>query len=209
VSVLLPLYAYPLDDPDAWATACRLGMPATVIVNVHNGPGSRYDAAYGYATAALAAARVPMLGYVDLDYAARPVSQVHDDIARWRLYPVRGLFFDRAPSGSESLAWVGAATAPVRGRVVLNPGTRPHPDYAALADLVCTFEGPWLQYRLVPAQPDWPNAAHLVYGVPLTESASALRRLRSRVSHGLITDHEFPLPYSGLPTSLRQPARMA
>jgi hypothetical protein len=207
--VLLPLYVYPLDDPDAWATVGRLGPDVTVIVNVHNGPGTGYDPAYGYASAALAAAGIPMVGYVDLDYGSRPMADVYDDISRWRLYPVGGVFFDRAPAHRGSLAWVGEAIAPVRGQVVLNPGTRPDAGYAALADLVCTFEGPWLKYRLTPAQPDWPNAAHLVYGVASDELATARRRLYSRVAHGLITDLDFPLPYRGLPANLCEREAMA
>jgi hypothetical protein len=180
----------------------RLGPDVTVVVNVHNGPGAGYDPAYGYASAALAAAGIPMVGYVDLDYGSRPMADVHDDVSRWRLYPVGGVFFDRSPSHAGSLAWVSEAAARVRGQVILNPGTRPDAGYAALADLVCTFEGPWLKYRLTPAQPDWPNAAHLVYGVPSDDLATARRRLDSRVAHGLITDLDLPLPYRGLPAHL-------
>jgi hypothetical protein len=204
VNVLLPLYVYPADDPEAWAGAARLGAGTTVIINVHNGPGERYDAAYGYASAALTAAGVPMLGYVDLDYAARPLDAVHADIAGWRWYPVGGVFFDRVPSGGPELGWVRRATAPANGFVVLNPGTRPHPGYAAAADLVCTYEGPWPRYRATPAEADWPNAAHLVYGVPAAELDAAARRLYRRVRHGLVSDLAGANPYRGLPASLRR-----
>jgi Spherulation-specific family 4 len=208
MTTLLPLYVYPLDEPAAWASAGRSGTDVWVVVNVHNGPGQGYDQAYGYATATLAAAGVPMLGYVDLDYGSRPVHRVHDDVSHWRLYPVGGVFFDRAPADRGALSWVAEACTPVRGRVVLNPGTRPDAGYAGLADMVCTFEGPWLRYRLTPAQPDWPNAAHLVYGVPAYELAAARRRLRSQVSHGLVTDLEYPLPYRGVPTYLADAAEV-
>jgi hypothetical protein len=203
MTTLLPLYVYPADDPDAWSAVTRHATELTTIVNVHNGPGERYDPTYGYAIAALATAGVPRLGYVDLDYGRRPMADVEADIAAWRWYPVDGMFFDQAPSDAPSLDWVGRAAGQVRGDVVLNPGTRPDDGYSGLADLVCTFEGPWLRYRATPVEPDWPNAAHLVYEVPLDEFRTATRRLRKRVAHGLVTDLAMPNPYRGLPAPLR------
>ena len=208
MTTLLPLYVYPADDPDAWAAVAGNRWDVSVVVNVHNGPGCRYDPAYGYATAALAEAGVPMLGYVDVDYAGRPIDDVRTDILAWRAYPVGGVFFDQVPSDLASLRWMTHAVATVRGRIVLNPGVRPHPGYAALADLVCTYEGPWPRYRATPAEPDWPNAAHLVYDVPVADLTEATRRLYRRVAHGLVTDLAGTNPYRGLPAPLRVPARV-
>ncbi|GIJ47673.1 hypothetical protein Val02_45590 [Virgisporangium aliadipatigenens] len=203
MTVLLPLYVYPADDPGAWTGAARYGPAVTAVVNVHNGPGDGYDPEYGRATLALANAGAGRLGYVDLGYARRSLEKVHADIAGWRRYPVDGVFFDQVPADAAALAWVGRALAPAGGRVVLNPGVRPAPGYAALADLVCTFEGPWPVYRTEPAEPDWPNAAHLVYAVPPEEIAAAGRILHRRVAHGLVTDLDMPNPYAGLPAPMR------
>jgi hypothetical protein len=203
VTVLLPLYVYPTDDPGAWAGAARFGPAVTAVVNVHNGPGDGYDPEYGRATWALADAGVARLGYVDLAYARRSVEEVHADIAAWRRYPTDGIFFDQVPAEAGALAWVGPAVAPTVGRIVLNPGVRPSPGYAALADLVCTFEGPWQVYRSTPPVPDWPNAAHLVYAVPPADLAVAARVLYRRVAHGLLTDLDLPNPYGGLPAPMR------
>src|SRR3954469_15919892 len=109
MTTLLPLYVYPADDPDAWSAVTRHGSGLTTVVNVHNGPGDRYDPTYGYAIAALARAGVPRLGYVDLDYGRRPLADVEADIAAWSWYPVDGTFFDQAPSDAASLDWVGRA----------------------------------------------------------------------------------------------------
>lgn len=204
--LLVPLYVYPAEDPDAWSRAPFLGDDVTVIINVHDGPGGRYDAAYGYATATLAEAGVPRLGYVDLDYARRPVPDVHADIAAWRRYPVDGYFFDQVPTAANALRGVEEYLAPARGRRVLNPGTRPHPGYRDLADLVCTFEGPWVRYRSMPRDADWPDAAHLVYDVPVDQLDAAVRRLRRRVGCGFVTDLGMPNPYRGLPWPAREPA---
>jgi hypothetical protein len=208
MTTLLPLYVYPGDDPEAWAEVARNGSDLLVVVNVHNGPGHGYDSAYGYATAALAERGVAMLGYVDLGYGDRPLTSVRADVAAWRWYPVDGIFFDQVPADRSRLGWVAQVTTGVDGRIVLNPGTRPDPAYAELADLVCTFEGPWLRYRATPAEPDWDNAAHLVYEVPPQELAAATRRLHRRVRAGLVTDLAGVNPYRGLPAT-RRADRMA
>jgi hypothetical protein len=225
--MLLPLYVHPLADPEAWEALPRGGACWT-IVNVHNGPGAVRDEVYTAATARLHEAGVKMLGYVDLGYGERANGEVWCDIVGWSQYPVGGIFFDQVPSDAPGLAYVTQVVRAVRGSVVLNPGTRCLPGYAALADVVCTFEGSWESYvapgpgpgpdiaapvpdagdgpRLGPALGggrDWPNAAHLVYGVPTARLGEATALLLSRAGHGLVTDLGAPLPYQGVPSSLR------
>jgi hypothetical protein len=207
--MLLPLYIHPLEDPRAWESVCQEGERVTAIVNVHNGPGGCRDEAYAVATSQLQASGVRMLGYVDLDYGGRTNGEVWCDIVGWAQYPVDGVFFDRAPTDEPGVAYVAQVVRAVRGTVALNPGTRCASGYAALADLVCTFEGPWSCYADSPAQAglpegrDWPNAVHLVYGVPQDCFGAAIALLLSRAPHGLITDLDAPLPYAGLPAPLR------
>jgi hypothetical protein len=203
--MLLPLYVHPLEDPAAWESLRRNGERVTAIVNVHDGPGEDRDDTYVKATEQLADAGVKMLGYVDLDYTRRPAGDVLRDIAGWAPYPVGGIFFDRAPSDEAGFPYVGRVVRAVHGSVVLNPGTRCLPGYGTLADAVCTFEGPWSSYvdSAAYAGRDWPNAAHLVYGVPRDQLASASALLLSRAPHGLATDLDMPLPYLGLPAFLR------
>jgi hypothetical protein len=210
--MLLPLYVHPLEDRDAWESLCQADEPVTTIVNVHNGPGRGRDEAYAVAIARLHTVGVRMLGYVDLDYGERTNGEVWCDIVGWARYPVGGIFFDRTPSDASGLRYVTQVVRGVRGSIALNPGTRCLPGYAAIADLVCTFEGGWqsyLDYSVssgLPGGGDWPNAAHLVYGVPpgCLDAATAL--LRSRAAHGLVTDLDAPLPYAGLPPTLRDRA---
>jgi hypothetical protein len=200
--MLLPLYVHPLADPEAWDALPRGGACWT-IVNVHNGPGSGRDEVYAAATARLHEAGVRMLGYVDLDYGRRANGEVWCDIVGWSQYPVGGIFFDQAPSDAAGVAYVAQIVRAVRGSVVLNPGTHCQPGYAALADVVCTFEGPWEAYTAAAPGRDWPNAAHLVYGVPAARLGEATALLLSRAAHGLVTDLAAPLPYEGVPSSLR------
>jgi len=209
--MLLPLYVHPLDDPLAWESLCQGGDRVTVVVNVHDGPGRDRDDAYVVTAARLHQYGVRMLGYVDLDYGTRANGEVWCDIVGWARYPVGGIFFDQVPSDEAGLPYVAQVVRAVRGAVVLNPGTRCAPGYAALADAVCTYEGPWSSYvdAVDPAMTrgrDWPNAAHLVYGVPRDSLGAATALLLSRAPHGLVTDLDAPLPYAGLPASLRDRA---
>lgn len=206
MTTLLPLYVHPADDPAAWATLAGHGPDVTVIVNVHDGPGEQPDRAYEHVTENLRAAGVPMIGYVDLDYGQRACRDVWKDIVGWERYPVAGIFFDRVSADAAGLEGVARAVQAAGRPVVLNPGTRPHADYAGLAGTVCTFEGPWREYRSLPDGCDWANAAHLVHDVPPEELDEAEDLLRSRVSCGLVSDLGAPSPYRGLPAGLRRKA---
>jgi hypothetical protein len=203
---LLPLYVHPVDDPAAWTAVSRAAADVTVIVNIHDGPGAWPDPVYAGVTESLRAAGVPMLGYVDLDYGERDRDAIWRDLRIWRRYPVCGVFFDQAPSGPERAPGVGVVVSAARrsglSTVVLNPGTRPHRYYAGFADTICTFEGPWDSYARRPAEPDWPHAAHLVYGAPAGRVVEVTRRMAGQVTTGLITERSAPLPYAGLPAAL-------
>ncbi|GIF96688.1 spherulation-specific family 4 protein [Catellatospora citrea] len=206
MTTLLPLYVHPLVDPDAWQAVAAAGPSVTAIVNVHDGPGEMIDEAYLDATALLQAAHVPMLGYVDLGYLQRSENAITRDLTAWHRYPVDGVFFDQAPTDRTALDAVARHAEQTGGMVVLNPGTRPHRDYAQLADLICTFEGPWRSHRRLFDAPDWPNAAHLIYGVPAAELADAHARLADLAAGGLVSDLDLPLPYCGVPSWLRTAA---
>lgn len=203
MTTLIPLYVHPLEDPAAWRAVAAAGRTVMAIINVHNGPGRGADAAYDQATALLRAASVPMIGYVDLDYGRRGADDVDDDLAEWHRYPMEGIFLDQVPTAADGLAGVARITRRASGLVALNPGTRPDPAYAPLADLICTYEGPWAAYREEPETPDWPNAAHLVYGVPTDDLARAGAVLAARTGgSGLVSDRTAPLPYCGVPSWL-------
>jgi hypothetical protein len=202
MTTLIPLYVHPAVDPPAWRAVAAAGPGSTAIINVHNGPGLGPEAAYEVAVEQLRTAGIPMIGYVDLDYCRRAETDVLDDVAGWQRYPVQGVFFDQVPSSPSALDEVARYARQVPGTVVLNPGTRPDPGYATLADLVCTFEGPWSAYRRLPDEPDWPNAAHLVYGVPTADLDQAQARLSRLAGAGLVSDLDAPLPYCGVPSWL-------
>jgi hypothetical protein len=206
---LVPLYVHPAEaardenlkrawDPDALAGA-------TVIVNVADGPGSTVDEAYVEATALLAAAGVPMLGYVDLGYAARPLGDIVEDIERWSAYPMAGVFLDQAPTTPFSIGPVALAIRVARRArlfvAVLNPGTPADPVYRELGVPICAFEGSWADYQAWSGLGAQPGDGHLVHGVPAAQLATARKVMGWRgAGFGLVTDRELPNPWQGLPT---------
>jgi len=204
MKTLLPLYTHPLTDPGMWEAAAGLSLGVTVVVNVHDGPGSEPDEAYEAATARLAGAGVPMLGYVDLGYAARPVADILDDVDRWARYPVAGIFFDRAPATRFEAGPVALAVRVARRSglpaVVLNPGVPTDPHYRELEVGICTYEGPWVDYQRWTGEGSQPGDGHLVYGVPPAEQDAAQHLLTARqATFGLVTDLDMPTPYAALP----------
>ncbi|HET6213378.1 MAG TPA: spherulation-specific family 4 protein [Micromonosporaceae bacterium] len=208
---LVPLYVHPSTDPGAWQPGAWRAVAGaggvTVVVNVSDGPGRGPDPAYRAATEVLARAGVPMLGYVDLGYAGRPLSDLLDDVAHWADYPVRGVFLDQAPASPFS---VGPAALAVRAarrlglpEVVLNPGTVPDRLYRDFGAKLCVFEGGWADYQAWSGAGGQPGDGHLVYAVPPADLPYARRLLADRgAGFGLATDLAPPAPYGGLPSAL-------
>lgn len=199
--VLVPAYFHPAVRPDAWAEL-REAAPrlAAVVINPASGPGTAVDPAYAEVRAGLRQTRV--LGYVDTDYAQRPHAEVVADIARHRAwYDVDGVFLDQTVAGSEGISYYGRLAIAARSLgaafLALNPGTRAHPAYLDLADLVVTFEGDWDTYRRRPDDtskqpPD--RGAHLVHAAP-----------PGAVVHGYATSGTLPNPWA-VPGALTRPA---
>jgi hypothetical protein len=218
VSVLLPLYTHPAVDPGAWRRAAGAADRLYgVVLNAADGPGGQCDPVFAAAACSLRDAGVPVLGYVDLDHGARPRGAVDLDVARHReWFAVDGWFFDRAPAERSALPELRRTVRSARRTgartVVLNPGVHPAPGYARVADLLVTFEGHWTSYVTAFSRPHWTDRhpperfCHLVYGVPRTLSAVAVRTARTR--HAAVycaVGGELPNPWSALPPGLLEP----
>lgn len=190
MSLLVPLYVHPAEDPGAWARLIGAASRTyAVVLNPASGPGPRPDPAFTAAAAALRAAGARLLGYVDTAYGRREGAEVNYEILRYQeWYGVDGCFLDRVTADRQglrscrrlvrSLRRLGATT------VVLNPGVHPEPGYLRLADLIVTFEGDWSTYVAAFSRPEWTarhppgRFCHLVYGVP-----DALVPLAVRTAH--------------------------
>jgi len=192
VSLLIPLYVHPAEDPGAWHRLIRAAAHTYgVVLNPASGPGNAPDAAFASVASALREAGARLLGYVDTDYGARDPAEVADEVRRHReWYAADGCFLDRVTAAPDGLAAcrrlvrssrrLGAAT------VVLNPGVHPAPGYTRLADLTVTFEGHWSTYVSAFSRPSWTarqqpgRLCHLVYGVPEALVPLAVRTARER-----------------------------
>ncbi|WP_217545244.1 spherulation-specific family 4 protein [Streptomyces sp. GbtcB6] len=190
MSLLIPLYVHPAEDPGAWHRLITAAHRTYgVVLNPADGPGDRPDPAFAAAADALRTAGALLLGYVDTDYGMRGQAQVTEDMRRheeW--YAADGCFLDRVTATPQGLPACRKLVRAVRkagaGRVVLNPGVHPAPGYLRLADLTVTFEGHWSTYVSAFTRPAWAGRlpperlCHLVYGVP-----EALVPLAVRTAH--------------------------
>ncbi|MFD4570920.1 spherulation-specific family 4 protein [Streptomyces sp. NPDC058417] len=215
MSLLIPLYVHPAEDPGAWH---RLITAATatygVVLNPADGPGDGPDPAFTAAASALRAAGARLLGYVDTDYGTRATDAITEDVRRHQeWYAADGVFLDRVTSTAEALPACRRLVRAVRrlgtGTVVLNPGVHPAPGYTRLADLTITFEGHWSTYVSAFARPAWAarqapeRLCHLVYGVPEALVPLAVRTAHERGAGvcGPVTG-ELPNPWAELSPAL-------
>lgn len=202
VPALLPLYVHPSQDAAAWRAAERAGPGLTVVIRC-----DEYDPAVAAGMTRLADAGVLVLGYVDASFATRPVADLLDDVARWADYPASGVFLDQAPTSPFSIGPVALAVRVARRagvpRVLLNPAAPTDPLYRELDATVCTFEGPWSDYRRWNGQGSRPGDGHLVHSVPPGAADAAWQLLRVRgAGLGLVTEGTPPQPYDRAPAWL-------
>jgi hypothetical protein len=187
----VPAYFHPAWAAQDWRALARLGPQlAFAVLNPDSGPGRAVDPGYGEPVAAVQAAGGRVIGYVDTGYGRRPASDVIRDLAAYRSwYGLRGTFLDQVPSSREHVAHYRRIAAAARrigmDLVVLNPGVTPAPEYAEFADVVVTFEGPWVAYR-EHAVADWTRRhpaerfCHLVHSTPPAQVAAVCEGARGR-----------------------------
>ncbi|KUN01261.1 hypothetical protein AQI95_32380 [Streptomyces yokosukanensis] len=215
MSLLIPLYVHPAEDPGAWHRLITAAdRTFAVVLNPASGPGTAPDPAFTAAARALHTAGARLLGYVDTDYGVRDQADITEDVRRHQAwYRTDGCFLDRVTATAHGLPAcrrlvretrrTGAAT------VVLNPGVHPAPGYARLADLTVTFEGHWSTYVSAFTRPPWTarqppdRFCHLVYGVPEALVPLAVRTAHERGAAvcGPVTG-EPPNPWSELTPAL-------
>lgn len=220
MSLLIPLYVHPAEDPAAWHRLINCAARTyAVVLNPANGPGRVPDPAFVAAAEALRTAGARLLGYLDTDYGARDPDDITADLRRHQeWYAVDGCFLDQAPAAPHALPdcrrLVRSARRLGASTVVLNPGVHPAPGYARLADLTVTFEGPWSRYVSDFSRPAWTTRVpaeglcHLVYGVPEPLVPLALRTAKERGAGvcGPVTG-EPPNPWSRLTPALAEADR--
>jgi hypothetical protein len=216
--LVVPAYFHPAAHPGLWeALARHAALLRLVILNVASGPGDAPDAAFARAVALLHRAGVTVAGYVGTGYGRRRWRDAIADMDRYLdWYGVASVCLDQAAAGGEHLGYYARLAEASRARggaaVLFNHGVHPDPRYAAHADLLGTFEGPWHAYRRL-VVPRWVTAwpagtfCHVVHSVPPGQfRAACLLTIRHGAGSAYITDACGANPYRRLPTGGLEPA---
>lgn len=190
LEVLVPAYWFP-SASSPWgsltsATTRRPGVTVNAILNPNNGIFTTADAAFVTAATAFANAGGKLLGYVYTGYGtgSRSLADIKANVdAYLSLYGrglISGIFLDEMASDASRLAFYREIHAYIKGRdatlrVVGNPGLIPAAGYAAVADVLVTFEDTGAAY----ASYDPRTAATWLYTLP--NSAQAM------LAHGVAT----------------------
>jgi len=212
--LVVPAYFHPAVEPAGWVRLARSAPRLRLVVlNLADGPGDRPDGVFGAAVERVRAAGVAVAGYVDTDYGRREHPDALEELRRYReWYGVDGVFFDRAASGVEHVAYYAALAESAREHgarsVAFNHGTHPAPEYARHCDLLGTFEGPWPSFRDVEV-PSWVHDRpadqffNLVYAVPpALRGRVAVLAAERNVGSALCTEGQPPNPWSHLPADV-------
>ena len=212
LEVVVPAYFHPHVDDGDWATLAESADGTRLVVlNIDSGPGNLPDPAFAVAADRLRAAGVPVIGYVDTAYGARPGRDQGLEVRRYLdWYGVDGVFLDQVAAGPEQLWKYRRVADDARqlgaGLIVFNHGVYPTESYAEIADLLVTFEGAWTSYRRLPV-PGWayhrPSGqfCHLVYSTPPELLQNALYFAQRRNTGTVyVTDRGGANPWDRLPS---------
>ncbi|MEU6997410.1 spherulation-specific family 4 protein [Nonomuraea sp. NPDC046570] len=193
----IPVFFHPETRPESWRRL--LAAPPRMAAVAPDGP------AFQRAVGALQAAGTEVLGHVDTDFGLRPIADVRADLRRLRNgYGLRGVFLDQAAACADRLDHYREIVDGVRGTIVLNPGVYPDPGYAALADVLVTFDGPLPAYRAM-REPAWARSlargrfCHLVHEVPGQAADATVRRAVRHAGLVHVTDRPGTDPWGDLP----------
>ena len=185
-------------------------MVQYVIANPASGPGSSADSFYTAAIAAVQAAGITVLGYVDTHYTTIPTATVSTNIGLWQsLYGITNIFFDEVSSDVPSLPYYRTTTGYVHATpgaiVMLNHGITPDEGYAFVGDVLLVFENNVSAWP--PAAPGWfggwPRAkfAAIIYDVIGSTAMQTVASQAAGLNIGVvnITDEPDDL-FTALPT---------
>ena len=183
----------------AWSQFAAAHPPVSVaVMNPASGPGTASDPSYVTQIAAVRAAGVSVLGYVDTGYGSVPLATIETQVSDYlSWYHVDGVFLDHvstdcalaAGSGtyySDLSSWIRAQSAALS--ITLDPGVQTNSCYLGVGDVIVNFEGDEGTYIGSYNAPTWvasePSSRfwHIVYGVATPAAAAnvaALARARN------------------------------
>gem|GEM_PF-537571 len=209
--LLAPAYFYP--PLGEWEPMIDEGSAfGIIILNPNSGVHTSHDTNYDAPLARARAAGIRIVGYIQTDYATRPISEILLEMDRYReWYGVTSFFLDEADTDS---VWIPLYTQmtdyvhAMGGIAILNFGYHPHPGYMAIADIVVDFEDSaevYADYELPSWVYDYPanRFAQFVYHVTAENRDEVLAKTRAlNAGYVWITDDNVTEenPFHVLPT---------
>ena len=159
--LIIPVYGNTTAQFNA-AVAAAQTVSTIAVINPDNGPGSSKIASVATQASRLKSAKAVVAGYISTAYGGIALNSVYTQIDRYASwYGATGIFLDETSDKSSKVSYYSSvyAYAKKKGMVVIgNPGTFTISNYAAIADLLITYEDPisagWNSYK----QPSWTNS---------------------------------------------------
>jgi hypothetical protein len=213
------------DSPATWSKAIA-GAPAVgiIILNPANGPGGGPNATYAGLVQEAQAKGIRVLGYVYTQWADGNLSigQAElwvDQYYSW--YHVDGIMLDEAndtcdptPLHFYRALYDYIKTQPGSDMVMLNPGEATGECYAAISDVLLTFENDYATYSVGYVGSNWTSGYspgrffHIVFQVPSAADMEDVISMAAERGAGwvYVTDlnDSSGNPYSSLPTYFGQ-----
>jgi hypothetical protein len=208
--MLIPAYFDPTAFPALWTQMAGAPPGSVIVMNPASGPGSSSNPAYVSAVAALQAAGMKVVGYVDTNFGAVSSGTAETQVTDYKTwYAVDGIFFDRTSILIADETYYTTLATFVRSTtgtlVVLNCGGIPDVGYMSIGDIVVIFEDTYANYvSYTPpgfASGDTAKVANLVHTTTSAELQNAMYlSVVTFASWIYVTNDTLPNPYDTLPS---------
>jgi len=209
--IIIPAYYYP---GNVWKTTVESAGPVSyVIMNPGSGPGNSQDLLYVKTVQECKEHNIKVLGYVHTQYSNRDSCVVKNEIKQFVMwYDVDGIFLDETPTSENTISYFIDLCTFIRSQsqrcktVILNPGTVPSECYVQIADVVCTHEHNYENYKhfdvpqwtyKYPATKYW----HIIHGTPKARLQEVIMKSKQlNCGNIFITQLQLPNPFYELPS---------
>lgn len=215
-SIAVPSYFWPncANNPNCDWNRMASGAPkvALTVINPNSGAGSYIDPAFVSAVQNEHKAGATVIGYVDTNYANRPIAAIANEINNYYAwYNVDGIFFDQAyGSDCTRLTYYKQLNQLVKakggkGITMVNYGANPPQCYIDASDILITYEGTYSDYvnfKPSPWEMNYPpnRFYHVIYAASQDQLQDAITRSRNnRAGWIYVTPLTVPNPYQALP----------
>lgn len=147
--LIMPIYGNTSSQFNAAIAAARVG-PLIAVINPDDGPGSRKVTGISGYVSTLKAAKAKVVGYIETYYASEALSSVYKQIDAYvSWYGAQGVYLDEMSDKTSKISYYRSIYSYAKKKgltVVGNPGTFVPSGYAAVTDVLVTFEDPYSRW---------------------------------------------------------------